>query len=731
MNDSTAILQDVCRRKRLCVTRLFKVAISGTVALGVLAAGWWLKGIDADAHPALFAVGALLFYAALTLAVCWLFFMFSFWLRSGVFKAVCFGALIVWGCTAYFLLPVDQPEKRRPSVCERLVEAPNRAAAAFFPSRGGFELLGNRSRYHYFAYHFAVVFFVAAVLFSIFGRELVNRLRKRMCPNRHLHVFWDDSEEGRTLARHLLEQTWDRQPVFMLPPELRYRNDDFKVATHRLDAMDAIWMTAGLDTPSTSNIRGDRHYFLGPSGHDNVCHANQLIRRLQQVGYGNRKIMVYVAIENDADERIFAEWADSVKNECAGDLTEGYITPVLIRQADLIARKFIVDYPMLNCPGVWISGETAHVHGAFRVLLLGLGAVGKSVLREMVGHGQFVGTSGFSVDVIEADPSVRQSYQAAYSEAIRAYHIRFLENVDVDGVGFEKFISSSFRKYNRIVVCLAGDEMNVRVADRIAMCFDSVGVGPSPGVVFARISDPHRYEWLTPNPLVTCFGNLDDVCLEMVSHSDPLEQMAKVLNGEWAKDKSDAGLDKAWRDASYSNQCSSRASALGELSLVRLLGFRAVPAETAAGQADVPADVSREEFDARLNACAYLLACNEHLRWNAYHLMLGYTSWDMVSPPLEWFAGKQVKANQLATCGKHAAIVAYDQLPEVDYRIACALRPANRTALKPENFVGDVKVDMLGDGKLRDSLQAYDIHFVRKLYDNLTSAGMKLVKMKG
>ncbi len=722
---------DFCRRRRFRVTLTFKVVLSCVAVLGVLLAGWLLQCKCVAACPVFFASAAVLFYVTLTLAVCWLFFLFSFWLRSGVFKAVCFGTLIVWGSAAYFLSPVDVPRRWKPHVCERLVEAPNRAAAAFFPSRGGFELLGYRPRYHYFAYHFTVVFFVAAVLFSIFGRGLVNRLRKRMCPNRHLNIFWDVSDSGKMLARHLLERTWEKQPVFMLPPELQYKDDDFKLVTHNLDAMDAIWQTADIRTSAKSNLRGDRHYFLGPSGHDNVRRANNLIEQLQKFGYGNRKIMVYVAIENDTDERVFAQWADSVKGECSDESAEGYITPVLIRQADLIARKFIVDHPMLACPGVTVDDGTAQVQGEFRVLLLGLGAVGKAVLKEMVGNGQFVGASGFSVDVIEADETTRQAYQSLHAEAMRTYHIGFLEGVEAEGAGFGDFIAANFRKYNRIVVCLSGDEMNIRVADRIAMSADAAGIGPAAGVVFARVSDPSRYEWLKPNPLVTCFGNLDEVCLEMVCHSDPLEQMAKVLNGEWAKDKSADGLDKAWRDAPYANQCSSRSSALGELSLVRLLGFRAVPAGTDGERAEVRTGATREEFAARLDAHVDLLARNEHLRWNAYHLMLGYASWDMVSPPLAGFSGKQVKANQLATCGKHAAIVDYDQLPAVDYRIACALRAENQDALKPEDFVGDVKVDVLGDGKLRDSLQAYDIHFVRKLYDNLTSAGMKLVNLNG
>lgn len=121
-----------------------------------------------------------------------------------------------------------------------------------------------------------------------------------------------------------------------------------------------------------------------------------------------------------------------------------------------------------------------------------------------------------------------------------------------------------------------------------------------------------------------------------------------------------------------------------------------------------------------------ILAEDEHLRWNAYHRMLGYSRWDLKNPPLEQV--RQKKANQLDTFGKHACLVDFAALPDVDYAIACAIDPTAKGRLKPSDFVGNVQVVI--DGKQKSSLQAYDYMFVRKIWTNATAAGMKLVKAR-
>ena len=82
--------------------------------------------------------------------------------------------------------------------------------------------------------------------------------------------------------------------------------------------------------------------------------------------------------------------------------------------------------------------------------------------------------------------------------------------------------------------------------------------------------------------------------------------------------------------------------------------------------------------------------------------------------------------SQLETFGKHACLVDFAALPDVDYAIACAVDPTAKGRVKPSDFVGNVQVVV--DGKEKSSLQAYDYMFVRKIWENADAAGMKLVR---
>lgn len=710
-------------RKRRLIAISFRFAI--TVLLGcVVGVLGWLSRVVTPVAGVLSIVVCIAFFTTLLVAVAWLFFLFSVGLRNPKIGMVVFATLFVWGSVSYCLCPVDVPDGKKgeelalANIVERQIEAPNRVIAAFFPSRGGFENLDRGNRVHYYIYHFFVVLFVAAMLFSIFGRGFVNSLRRFCGPSRGLNVFWNGDDESSLLACDILRTTCDKQVLVMLDEELRFDEDEFKLVTYRLDNRDIIWNCVNMDRVKKSDLRGRRHFFLGDLGHVNVGLADRLVKILRHYGKMTPdEVYFYIRIEANAEERVFLDWADRVKDT---------VTPIIIRESDMTARNFVRDYPMLDCPGIKVDTSTAMVSGSFRILLLGLGATGQSILREMVSNGQYVGTSGFSVDVLESDKAVAEAYEHEHAEAIEKYHISINTDVKAEGEGFEQFIAEHFREYNRIVVCLPGDEFSLRVASRLARFRDDHGVGPAPNVLFARVSDPGRHAYVKPPKGVTIFGNRAEVYSFSAIDADPTDIMAKVLNGEWENDKSDAGLDRAWKKASFANQQSSRASALGGRNHARTLGLEVVPLS------DPRPEVGAEEFASLLNHDREMvLARNEHLRWNAYHRMLGYSCWDMNSPRIEDLPPRERKANQLESLGRHAALVDFDDLLNVDYRIACALNPENRERLKPSDFAEDAKVDVMNDGKRRNSMQAYDMLFVRKLGVNVAAAKMKLVRVGG
>ena len=732
--ENTIKLAAIKYRRRRAV--LFQRIINTIVLLFLTAFAGFLLGKSQGSDCCVLKwFAAVVYYSMVLLLTGWIFSIFSFLLRKTVVGVICFAILFVWGSASYFIWHVDDDENPIAPSAQRValvhdnsahsffqyqLEASNRAISAFFPSRGGFEHIDRRHRFHYFLFHMVVIAFVAALMFSHFGRGLVNRFKKRyVIRESRLNVFWGLDDVGFLLARNIIETTIDQEVAFLLPDEVRFDEEKLKDAVWRLDSIGAVWVLADFTNPSRSNVRGNRHFFLDKSGHKNVSRANQLVKVMRKCKVcAPDDIFLYIRIEADEDERIFFKWAENVQ-DC--------VTPIFIRESDMIARHFIETNPMLSCPHIQLDSDKTMVNGSFRVLLLGLGATGQSVLREMVTNGQFKGMSGFSVDVVEDNLAVVEAYKAQHMEAIREYNINIISGVSVEGAGFEAFLANNLRSYNRIVVCLSGDVMNIRVASRIEHFVTDEGIGVDSGVLFVRVSDPNRRSYFNPKSSMTLFGDLREVYSLAALNMDPVDKMAKILHGEWEKDKSDKGLTHAWHHASFNEQRSSRASALGERNLARVLGFEIV------SSSDKRMGLEKKVFEDALTVAVgettreTILAENEHLRWNAYHRMLGYTCWDMKHPSLDHVAQK--KANQLDSLGKHACLVDFKSLPDVDYAIACAIRPDNEVKLSPAAFAGPVQVDVNGDGKPKHSFQAYDYMFVRKIWDNAHAAGMKLVSV--
>lgn len=186
-------------------------------------------------------------------------------------------------------------------------------------------------------------------------------------------------------------------------------------------------------------------------------------------------------------------------------------------------------------------------------------------------------------------------------------------------------------------------------------------------------------------------------------------------------------LDECWNAACYSNRLSSRASAQGVWSFSRLLGMRLADAQEAAAK-EIPLD----EVEKRIGSAMATLSRVEHLRWCAYEASIGVRPWNLATPLKvksvvdDWEkAGMVFKpnklANQVETFRRHAALVDFDELPELDTRLAraCGPRFAKFTA---KNFVGDVRTDETGV-----SLQGKDCDVWKMLPRAVQLAGFKFV----
>ena len=740
------------RGRRLCKSLLTKTVISVVFLVMTIAFGCAMQ-----AHEVPSAVDVLvgaLFYLSVLLNAGWCFYLFAPVVRIRLFNAVLFMALFVWGCMLYFYSPAREGNYNQGKI-ERQIEAPNRTVAAFFPSRGGFESIARSNdrglRLHYFTFHTFVLFYVALLTFAIFGRGIINRVHKWVTPWRRLNVFWGRSDAGLLLARNIVETTVRDQVFFMLQQKSG-DGDEWRTLTRDIDEMNGLWaftydsnaVETDVNKDTLAQAKGRRHFFMDESGHVNVSRADRLVKVLRKwkvmrethgpircflaavragvlrwwSSHCKEKPYFYVRVEASADESIYRGWAANVRD---------VVTPVLLRESRLIAKDFIFHHPMLDMPGIEVDTANAVVkRGEFRTLLIGFGAAGQDILNELICNGQFLGSDGkrvkLSVDVVEQDRKVIEEYCIRHPLATRhpkfsaegqgkRFNVNFVPNDDSTGDGteysvrveeksfddwFKKKLEKAGRKcpYNRIIVCLSGDDKTLAIAGKIVEFARRHGVDVGKDVVFARVKDPARNRYLPEGRIcsvfakdkkadhdsrITLFGDLKGIYSFNRINVEVVDTMAKVLNsryGDFGEKLSPVDeREAAWERASFFDQLSSRAAAEGQRNILLLLGLDY-------GKQAIAAD-TQDEIQERLNALKEkdspvlkTLAVNEHMRWNAFHLMMGYRPWDILDEgkdareDIPEDRRKKIRANQLATIGKHADIVPFDELPRVDMKLA-------------------------------------------------------------
>ena len=756
------------------------VCIAVTVAIGAK-----MRIVDSASLAARDIVWASLFYLSVIVGAGWFFCILTPFVRNRMLSALCFMGLFVWGCVLYFYYPVDkydhvrgtpaspavavQPAGKaaattRMDVIRRQIESPNRTLAAFFPSRGGFEALSNaRAELSYFIFHTLVIFYVAVLTFAIFGRGLVNRLRKWVTPWRTLNVFWGRSDAGLILARSILESTSEDRVFFALQ-QRSGDGDEWRTVTKDIDQMGATWsftydsnaVESDVSRDSLAQTKGRRHFFMDPSVHVNLSRADRLVKVLREkrpgrnlrgmlaafrggvlrwwAGGCREKPFFYVRVDASADELVCLEWAANVRD---------MVVPILVREATLIAKDFIAKHPLVQMPGVEVDTRRALVSaGELRTLILGFGSCGQELLSEIVCNGQFLSADGdgkvpvpFSVDVVEQDKKVTEEYCLRHPLVGQKFNVNFINGVRVEDKSFDDWFKECLTHYNRIIVCLKGDERSLSMATKVVEFSRRHGVIVGPGVVFARVTDPARHRYMPrgkkrgiysrgidTEERIALFGDLKEIYSFKRIDAEAVDKMAKVLNsrhGDFGREVSDAEqMERDWDAASMFDQLSSRAAAEGQRNLLQLLGWRHASADSGG------VEVTRERFKAMTATGSDVLstlAAVEHMRWNAFHLMRGYRPWDVLREgdartDLPGPRPKKIRANQLATIGKHADIVPFDRLPDVDMR----LKEWNtgESGFNRDDFVG----------LKPDASQAWDIAFCQIMDRVAHAAGLRIVE---
>ncbi len=634
--------------------------------------------------------------------------------------------LFVFGCEVYsnksLLKPT--PEIENNGVAKYLAIADN-SLSSFFMSRGSYDEFNkdkgeatqaNRNETNhltaYYIFHALCYAYGAAFLCFIFGRRISNALAIwfRSYLNRivtfipvlrkgDVVVFWNVDQESLEAADFMINspKKMDRRyPVFVFRETKPFSLRREATSTEALlNDRHYSWIYVdpdslqGLLTCAIYNAK--EHYFLSPDGQANVATANQVVNRLVANG---KKARIYVRIDAEADEDVLFDWARRKQADLG---SRGEI--ILINEPSQVASSLSKSYPLLEAPGIEIDTNSCTVKGDFKILLVGHGAQGKALLREMVQCAVFPGSdTSLSITVVDGKEEAFEPLKSFLEQSDSLIDNSNREDptfpaqiqftlFDVHSGEFRKWIHESVETsaavksmpWNRAIFALPNDLENLRLAQslereyRNSGIFDFMPCKPSKPMFFAgvrRRGNAKYSESITGGNasdavFVATFGNIQNLYSRLRNNMEEADRAAKFVEYYWKGGgkkslcdyRADKDRDIPWLKAPFSYKESDRSFARGTRTLVALLGNSSCLRALAYVEKNKPDVLKR-------------LAKTEHLRWNAFLLMRCVKPWKPTPKELEDLKenmGRRVKIrpNDQDEGNRHAAIVPYEQLAKV------------------------------------------------------------------
>ncbi len=467
------------------------------------------------------------------------------------------------------------------------------AVWGMFVSRNDFATLSSTPL---FASSYAVLFFwlvhlmaqyaTASAAIATIGARALRRMRLWMACFGQLSVIYGVNENSVDFGRQLAEQ--GRNNVVFVddkaPDSLNGAITSFGGVV--ITDKNALWPDKRF--LRSLGIRGDKRnysfYLLHKNEAKNIKYAFALKDALQTNGIPAHTTSLVMLGDEETHIQPLQAFGENY----------GFGNVSVFDAAGIVSRLLIHHFPPAATMAFNPDGSAAE---DFESVLIGFGAVGQSVMKQLVMNGQFAG-SNFSLAVFAPDYEKTGGYISATGQSITDnYNIEFY---DYDGRSHKMYdyILAHKSSMNYIVICTGNEKSNNEIGGEITRYLTRIG---SRAQVYTAgyngiscLTDgnipPKQYPVFTTDVLCT----------------DRLDAMAARLNHTYC------GNDRTpwenWAACDWFSRMSSRASA----------DF--MPSMAIAAGKDLYNAQDWTLTDAQLEN----LGKTEHLRWMAFHFVMGY-----------------------------------------------------------------------------------------------------------
>lgn len=468
-----------------------------------------------------------------------------------------------------------------------------------------------------------------------------------------------------------------------------------------------------------------RYYFITENQDFNVKYALMILNQLYfQKDKLTGKTHIFVRTEQEGIDVFFQEKL----NDGLSDHVEVHI----FNQSDITARQFVAEHPILDLTNrtnpitgekwLTINHDSLHVDGDINILLLGLGWTGYEMLKKLVSDGQFIGDYRTNIVVVDNDyKQYHGRYQYIVKEAAKfgvSICINPLVWIDdkhkichqwltgeecsrkeglkeksihqansylfYEWLGFVPNDDNvvNILRFNRIIVALGSDELNINTALQITNfrnhylgAKETIDSTLMPEPVFAHVRDKDGYSYYeesigkTIDPPIRIFGGLKSIYNAKTLVEEKMDTIAKLINYVYSQYMIDVlkneqltealqngKAEKEWAGCTIFDQDSSRAVAMNIDNMVKIAGN----IDRLKKMLDEPLYIER-------------LSELEHKRWNAFHYMRGIGSWKIDEVQEARDRNGKVKAKgKLFFNGalvRHICLVDYEELDAATRRV--------------------------------------------------------------
>ena len=276
----------------------------------------------------------------------------------------------------------------------------------------------------------------------------------------------------------------------------------------------------------------------------------------------------------------------------------GYGSVLAINRPEMIARMTTISYPPYRT--MRFDTSTGRAEEDFECVVVGFGATGQAVLRNLLMNGQFAG-SHFKATVVALKYSeLSGPFFYRYPALKDNYEINFIDD-NARSMEFYHMLDEACDRLNYVAVCTGNVKENAEITRDLTHFFAERN--RSIPVVQCSI------EGIASLDRTTGLPNITNLFTPEVLHAERMDAMASVLNHQYHLAEGRTAQED-WADCDYFSRCSCRASADFLDAFLYATGADREQAESGAWQ---PSEAVMDT-----------LGEMEHKRWCAFHHCMGF-----------------------------------------------------------------------------------------------------------